>query len=407
MRRPRAQKFETRSARARLAPRPKPYRVASLQRGVVLTYRRNINPPHPWGIKLADGHGGHRIRRIADADDYEDANGKTILDYGQAITAALALARGTSDTGKIVTVADSLNAYERDLISRGQLPGNARMVRFHLTTALGDAPLATLTARDLVAWRDGLLAAGMKPATLVRICKSLKAALNLAARLDPHITNAGAWKTGLGGISEDFASRNIQVISDNQVRAVIAAAYEVDPQFGLYVEVGAVTGARNSQINRLVVSDLQVANGNGPRLLMPSSKKGRSRKPSRSPIPVTEVLAAKLQAAIADRTRDAPLLLRPDGKAWSSNDHAKLYRQAAERAGVVGSMTALRHSSITRQLLRAVPIRIVASLHDSSVVMIERTYSAFISDHSDALVRGALLESAPMPGGNVRPLPGR
>jgi hypothetical protein len=56
-------------------------------------------------------------------------------------------------------------------------------------------------------------------------------------------------------------------------------------------------------------------------------------------------------------------------------------------------------------LLRGVPIRVVASLHDSSVVMIERTYSAFISDHSDALVRAALLESAlPLPGDNVRPL---
>jgi integrase len=268
------------------------------------------------------------------------------------------------------------------------------MVRYHLTAALGDAPLATLTARDFVVWRDGLLAAGMKPATLVRVCKSLKAALNLSARHDPHITNAGAWKTGLSGISEDFSSRNVQVISNDQVRAVIAAAYEVDPQFGLYIEVGAVTGARNTQINRLTVSDLQVANG-GPRLLMPSSRKGRSRKPGRSPIPITEALAVKLQAAIAGRAPDAPLLLRADGKTWAPNDHIRLYKQAAERAGITGTMTALRHSSITRQLLHGIPIRVVASLHDSSVVMIERTYSAFISDHSDALVRGALLESAP------------
>jgi hypothetical protein len=38
------------------------------------------------------------------------------------------------------------------------------------------------------------------------------------------------------------------------------------------------------------------------------------------------------------------------------------------------------------------PIRVVASLHDTSVVMIERTYSKFITDHSDALSRGALLD---------------
>jgi hypothetical protein len=392
-RNPRAQRFETRSARARLVARPKPYNVTSLARGITLTYRRNGKPPHPWGIKLADGHGGHKIRRVADADDHEDANGKSVLNYRQAITAALALARGTSDTGKIVTVASSLDAYERDLIARGQLSANARMVRFHLTTALGNTPLAILTARDLVFWRDGLLANGMRPATLVRISKSLKAALNLSARHDSNITNTSAWRNGLSGISEDFVSRNIQVLSDDQVRSIIVAAYEVDPQFGLYVEVGAVTGARNSQINRLVVADLQANNG-APRLMMPSSRKGRSRKPGRTPIPITKTLGVKLQAAAGDRAPDAPLLLRPDAKAWGNNDHAKLYTQAAERAGVVGSMTQLRHSSITRQLLAGVPIRIVATAHDTSTAMIEKTYSAYIGDHADALVRGALLESS-------------
>jgi hypothetical protein len=66
MRRVRAQRFETRSARAALTPRPKPYRVATLARGITLTYRRNKKPPHPWGVKLADGHGSHRGRKRQD-----------------------------------------------------------------------------------------------------------------------------------------------------------------------------------------------------------------------------------------------------------------------------------------------------------------------------------------------------
>ena len=55
---------------------------------------------------------------------------------------------------------------------------------------------------------------------------------------------------------------------------------------------------------------------------------------------------------------------------------------------------ALRHSAIVRELLANVPIRVVASTHDSSVLMIEKTYSRFISDHSDALSRRGLLETA-------------
>jgi hypothetical protein len=68
-------------------------------------------------------------------------------------------------------------------------------------------------------------------------------------------------------------------------------------------------------------------------------------------------------------------------------------REAAQRAGIEGtSMYALRHSSIIHSLLANVPIRVVAATHDTSVVMIERTYSAFIADHADAVARPALLE---------------
>jgi hypothetical protein len=47
------------------------------------------------------------------------------------------------------------------------------------------------------------------------------------------------------------------------------------------------------------------------------------------------------------------------------------------------------------------PIRVVATLHDTSVPMIERTYSKFITDHSDALSRRALLDTTRPNGNNV------
>ena len=52
----------------------------------------------------------------------------------------------------------------------------------------------------------------------------------------------------------------------------------------------------------------------------------------------------------------------------------------------------MRHSSIVRQLLVGVPTRVVAAHHDTSIVMLERTYSKFIGEHSDALTRRALLD---------------
>jgi hypothetical protein len=57
-------------------------------------------------------------------------------------------------------------------------------------------------------------------------------------------------------------------------------------------------------------------------------------------------------------------------------------------------------------LLANTPIRIVATLHDTSVKMIERTYSRYIASHSDEIARRALLETNAQPpaAANVVPL---
>jgi hypothetical protein len=65
---------------------------------------------------------------------------------------------------------------------------------------------------------------------------------------------------------------------------------------------------------------------------------------------------------------------------------------------------ALRHSNIVRQLLAGVPARVVAVNHDTSIAMLERTYSRYIGDHADALARGALLDTTVLPNSNVVPI---
>ena len=64
-------------------------------------------------------------------------------------------------------------------------------------------------------------------------------------------------------------------------------------------------------------------------------------------------------------------------------------------------MYCLRHSSIVRMLLRNVPIRLVASLHNTSVAMIEKHYSKYITEHSDDVSRHALLQPESPVGENV------
>ena len=79
------------------------------------------------------------------------------------------------------------------------------------------------------------------------------------------------------------------------------------------------------------------------------------------------------------------------------------------RAGLdpkIVTLYALRHSSIVRALLAGVPTRVVAAQRDTSVPMLERTYSQHILDHSDAVGRRGLLNTAPPVAVNVVALPG-
>jgi integrase len=392
-------KLESRSARLRLPVRKKPYTGPTLARGIHLPYRRNKDNG-TWIVKCANAHGGYWTKGFAQADDFEEADGTHVLDFYQACDAAKALARGRADTpdSKPMTVADAIAAYKRDLTSRGGHLGNATRVEKHLTSPVAGKPVALLSVRDLQTWRNGLIEKGLEPSSVNRTRTGLRAALELAATLDHRISNRHVFRLGLRGLPAANRARRI-VLPDANVLCIVKAAYEIDPAFGLMVDVLAVTGARLSQAARLTCSDLQ-ADRPDPRLMMPSSFKGRGHKKfSYRPVPITLTLAAALKKAKADRPDHAPLLVKQNGTAWqatSTVDHRDLFRHAIKQAQLKPEITsyALRHSSIVRALLGGVPLAVVAQQHDTSVREIETHYAAYILDHSDALSRRALLDTA-------------
>jgi integrase len=262
-----------------------------------------------------------------------------------------------------------------------------------MTKALAGKPLPLLSARDLRGWRDGL-AGSLAPATVNRTSTVLKAALNLAADQDERISSRRAWEIGLASIPDAEQSRNV-ILDERKVRRLITEAGGVSPEFGLLVEIAAVTGARVSQLARLEVQDL--LDGPTPRLMIPASRKGKGAKAIlRRPVPIPSGVGDRLSAASTGRPAIAPLLTKPSGATWRKSDHSRLFARAAKRSDLDPAevtMYALRHSNIVRQLLAGVPVRVVAVNHDTSVAMLERTYSRHIGDHADALVRAALLDT--------------
>jgi integrase len=401
--------LESRSARLRLKIRRRPYSGPSLARGIALMYRRN-RTNGAWVVKSSDGHGAYWTKAFALADDFEDSDGKAVLTFYEAQDAAKKLARGengSADNAPII-VDSALKDYKRDLEARNANPYNAESPRIHLTSVLLAKPVQLLNAHELKKWRDGLLTK-VTPATVNRVCRCLFAALELARHHDERIQNRRAWEVGLAGLPDAQEARNV-IISDDKVRELIAAAYHLDYQFGLLTDTLAITGARPSQAVRLRVQDLH-NHPLRPKLMMPKSAKGGGRnrsvkKAERYSVPITTQLAARLKAAAKGREDDAPLLLQSDGRPWDRNPGQNYHRQVDKVVAAIGlnpeevTMYCLRHSSIVRMLLRNVPIRLVASLHNTSVAMIEKHYSRYITEHSiDDIMRAGLL-SEPAPAGD-------
>src|SRR5258705_8282591 len=402
--------LESRSARLRLKIRRTPYTGPSLARGIALMYRRN-KTNGTWVLKVSDGHGAYWTKGFALADDFEDSDGKAVLTFYDAQDAAKKLARGedgSADSAPI-TVDGALTDYKTDLTARSANPSNAEWPRVHLTSVLLSKPVAMLAATELKKWRDGLLDT-MAPSTINRLCGCICAALEQAAQHDKRIQNRDAWEVGLAGLPNAQQARNV-ILSDDTVRAFVGSAYGLDHQFGLLTDTLAVTGARPSQAARLRVEDLR-DHPVRPKLMMPKSAKGGGRnrsakKSERYSVPITVQLAAKLKAAAMGRADNAPLLLQSDSSSWGDNPGASYHRNVDRIVTAIGldpadvTMYCLRHSSIVRMLLQNIPIRLVASLHNTSTTMIERHYSKYIIEHSDDISRKALLQHEPQFGSNV------
>ncbi|GLR95997.1 MULTISPECIES: hypothetical protein [Bradyrhizobium] len=144
---------------------------------------------------------------------------------------------------------------------------------------------------------------------------------------------------------------------------------------------------------------------------MPKSGKGGGRNRARKraehySVPITPALSSKLKTAAGNRANDAPLLTQSDARPWGDNPGQNYHRLVADVVATIGvdpdaTMYCLRHSSIVRALPRNVPVRVIASLHNTSVRMIEAHYSKYITEHADDVSRVGLLQDETPTGDNI------
>ena len=433
--------IDTPPKRARLAARKNPYwqGVSGGRGGVSLGYRKPAYGAGSWIAKVVID--SQRIEeKLGTADD--DRAGSGSMHYRAAVAAALEWSqrqhagieahREKVAASKRPTVRSAVEAYvkaRKVRSARGGAEAEGRMKRHVLSDkAFADMALAKLRASTIEEWRArlpvhlgdeqlstrenarlGRWDRPISPATLNRLMNDLRAALNGAAEkyrreLPPYLP--AEIKAGTKAVPV-FGNARKQLLTDDEVRRIVEAAYEVDDSgdFGRLVMLAAATGARFSQITAITVADVQPARG---RIMIPGSRKGSSLQPK---VPVAVPLSAdvleKVLPILKGRAGSELLLLR-----WANREirpyvwektHRRPWGPACEvqalwaatvkRAGVSPEtiMYALRHSSIVRGLRAGLPVRLVAALHDTSSDMIEAHYSAHIIDATEELARRAAL----------------
>jgi integrase len=410
-----------------------------------------------WLVRWRNRHEGGNYKQTPAGitNDINDKPADGILTFEQAVrTAREVVARARTEAasqaaGPAPTVRSAVESYvnERDARERRR---TGRDIRSDAGTKLrryllgqekrGNqeaAPLASvhlhaLKEDDLITWREGL-PADLKVTTKQRLVNDLKAALNAAwprlsadrKKLNPTflaIVKAGFKAERIDDDDDVSVARDNQILTDNEVGAILQAVCEVDQEQGfdgdLYRVVVCLTatGARYAQARRMRVGDLQVS---ARRLMVPGSYKGRGGNSGSVPVPVGEDVIDVLLPAIAGRPSDAPLFERwiheqePGGVAWKRSERgpwkraelARPWKAIRERAGMPEVIPyAFRHSSIVRGLRKGLPIQQVAKLHNTSVKMIERHYAKYIATALEDLARAAVVSLAPRSTGNVVPM---
>src|SRR5262245_14717569 len=173
----RSSTLENRSSRFTNCKRRRKPHYERVGTGCWLGYRRT-KTNGTWVLRVLKG-GSEWTKAFADADDYEESNQKTVLNYFEAQRKAQDLAGagkdGTATAGqRPVTVGEAVDDYEAHLRKHGRDPKNAQRFRYHLKSAHGLANIcvAALIPADFKAWDKSF--AGLAPASINRVNNSLK-----------------------------------------------------------------------------------------------------------------------------------------------------------------------------------------------------------------------------------------
>jgi integrase len=405
-------KLLSRTARETLKPGRKPY-YRLIERGIYLGYRKPQRGPGTWVARRYIGNDSYTVRNLTTsdghpifADDHEDANGGTVLDFWQAQDAARAYKNQLTGNAGPYTVAAAMDDYFQFLEADGRGTHTIRDARYRdkafIRPKLGDVEVPALTADKLRRWRDGLVSTAPRLRTKKgetqkhrgvasddakrarrssanRTWTILRAALNHAFE-NGNAASDLAWRKVKPFKNVDAA--RLRYLTIAEAKRLINAS---DKDFRLLVQAALQTGARYSELARLTVSDFNPDVGT---VQIQQSKSGKSRH-----IVLTSEGQAFFHQLSAGRAGDAPMLPKADGATWNMSHQLRPMTDAVKRAKINPAISfhGLRHTWASHAVMNGMPLMVVArNLGHVDTRMVEKHYGHLAPSYvADAVRAGA------------------
>ena len=382
--------LKSKSAREKLKVAGKPY-YRLVDAGLYIGYRKGKTGGR-WVARRYLGAEKYAVETIAAADDVQDADGATILDFSQAQTRVremAATARAPATPSGPYTVGKALDAYTsrlEDEASKSLVDAKSRIAK-HIRPALGEVSITELTRDALAGWlkaiadrprhvrgaKDQVSRALADPATADqrrqrkasanRTLTILRAALNQAFR-DGNAPSDVAWRS-VKPFREVDAAR-VRYFTTDEVRRLVNAA---QGEFRSLVNAALFTGCRYGELCAARVGDF---NPDAGTLFIAQSKSGKARH---------VVLTAEGQRFFAHlaagRAADALILGKADGSSWGPSHQLRPMTEALMAARIVGgSFHILRHTAASHNVMGGVPLAVVAhNLGHADTRMTEKHYA--------------------------------
>ena len=412
-------RLETRAARGRLASRNEPYWRA-IAEGWHLGYYKGRRDG-TWIARYRPPGGAYRKKRLGRADDVEDANGITILDYKQAQDRArqwfreaeLDQAGGGIEAIAPYTVRQAMADYlEWFRGEKKSVRETGYAVRAFILPELGDIEVAKLMSQDIRTWHRNRAAApprmrtrrgaeqqfrdldGDDPesvrrrrATANRVLTILKAALNHAFR-EEKAPSDDPWRR-VAPFKDVDAARLRYLSQDECIRLVNAC----DLEFRQLVQGALFTGCRYGELAALRVSDFNLDSGT---VHVRGSKSGKSRH-----VVLAEDGQDFFEEVTAGRSGRDLIFRRPSGETWGKAHQYRPIVKACAQAKIrpQASFHILRHSYASHLVMAGAPLHVVArNLGHADTRMVEKYYTHLAPDWVAEKIR----EVAPSLGIAVR-----